>query len=411
MKTPNPEGKPLRRKTVQKQILYTFLVLLCGLLPVYAGRELYAEQDPIRYTVLLYDYSMGFCSRFLVGDILWRFRDVYTEEFLDAVGRGAVLFAYACMAVLLGYVLRKANAENRKILWVLTLFALLFPLGVYQAHVPAIGMFDGYMMLIGMAAVACIPSRRLRWLVPPLCFLGLTVHYIFLLMYIPTIFSVLLYELAKKPKKDTLGLFAASFGVSFFGSIYYAIFANRTLTVGREEMFAYMESKLPGAQLYIDYLDVYFFNQYQGLSPDGPVDYVVFNMIWVMARVGEQGIYLWISMILAGSFFLLFPLVWALCCRRATHNTEKNSENRYIKWIYRLNLILPLSALPMFLLSPDYYRFIGCLFSGALILLFYYVYDENEDVLAALRSILRFCIKQPLAIVALAFGCLLLLRA
>lgn len=387
----------MKKKALREQIGYT--VLFLSVILINSSINGFRIMGGIEQLSLLYclDYSLGFCSRFLIGSIMKLFFPVLTIRHLDILTLVINLLLDIAIAGLFAYILSKAKKENRFVAGFVIAFVLTSSYGIYQ-FMAMRGFLEVYTFIVALLCLLCLRRPYLRWAIPFLCFIGLSIHYIFLIMFIPLIFSLMLYEVAKQPDKKTIGVFASAFGVSFFSSIYYVVFANRTLKVNYEQMVAYIHQRMPTIELFDKYIIYYYFtdeiaNVSEYAAPKNVFEYLTFTFSVVKDAVLSNNdkvmLLLFLALIL---ICMLLQSVWIINYRK---HRQKQTQNTALRLVYLLNCLLPFIWLLLFILSMDYERFFGIIFCNYFMMLLYYIYDENEDLLGTLRSVVSAARKRP----------------
>lgn len=347
------------------------------------------------------DYSMGFGSRLLIGSLL----HLFYPDFLPADAAYhfviiTLIVIFVVMLVLFAYSIYKAPfTASRNGLALMMIFYLASPGSIaYLWSTEILGRFDTYLVLLILLSVLlwlCTSSYMLRCLL--ILILGslcLAIHQVFLFLYFPVLFTMLLLPLefslststynlsntqkekaaATKLTKETRRNLLSGFLVILVlvvQLLYYQF--GTSLSIGSsQELAALLTSRtdLPVMEnaLYFEY----FASFREMLSAV------------VMNEIGERIRYTVIAFLFLSPLFFYYGLflvkVWKA--------EKKDSQTTCEKAVLILMPLSLLSFLPAFLLTKDWGRWSSALLLVLLLQIILLTLTKKEASAAAFTSIL-----------------------
>jgi hypothetical protein len=388
MKTGQTVMKP---KSLLLKIKYE-LVIFAALLAQMAVGINWKQPVPVNYlTFYLLDFKVGFISRGLIGSFVDLLTNKATEKWLTGFILLTFAAVYFILALLLGKLIRSADAGMRNSLIFLTALAL-FTCFTGRVLLNNIGLMDIYWFLFALLAMVCVRNKYARWLVPLLCFMGLAAHYGFAMTFLPFIFVLLIVETVNgKYKISSIVPAVVSFLISVCSAVYFTIFANGSLNFDSDGTYKYLSAKadFPVWRYYVDaYL--YYADANSGKKL-GLSDYLA-----ILREAASQSLsatHLISTLMLLLPMIILFFLVWK--------NAFKLGKNKAEKFIFLLCMALPLPVLPSFVFSTDAPRFLGEILIVQFMTLFYLAYVKNAALLASLKKAENFFRKYPMLLILL----------
>jgi len=251
-----------------------------------------------------------------------------------------------------------------------------------------LGRFDTYWIIITLVSLLFLKKPFLRWTIPLLCGIAISVHQGYMFSYMPSLAIPLLYEIYKnKYSKINIAVFL----LSCFSAILLFI------------IFQVSPSKVPfdNALYFSDYLsnfadfkvsvvmlyNVYFANfkeSFYGYVQPLLLSYVVPACITILTY--------------SLPLILIFGVLWKNCfC---------NTGNRFLKFIFILCAFSPLIFIPIIFLLNDLDRYISAIINTQFILIFYFIYSNESSVIDSVIKIGNFFDKHfLLLIVTIIFLC------
>lgn len=245
-----------------KQILvrHKALPLLMGFIYLYLFAVV-SKWKPFGVDVFTYafhavDFSMGFCTKILPGDIYNRLVGVYDEKTMNLY----LNIVYAVFFFLLSLLLEKfLTAMPRKYQKSTAVLLFLFITGPFTlaTFVDEFGLLDFYWILLAIISLFFLQNKYLRWLIPVNIFLMVLVYYASTLCYVAGLLLLILYGAfssgEKKEKRKSLVLFGLSFGTAFAETVYFLRNEYANLKFPMETFDSIMQSRNVDNTIYYDY--------------------------------------------------------------------------------------------------------------------------------------------------------------
>ncbi len=374
--------------TKKSSLIPLFLVMLGSILlfNLLSGCDtLFTRSNPpfLLLTMQVYaaDFSVGFISRVLVGEVISWFCPTVSLTQIADISRAAVLFSFVLQAALAAVVARKAVLRKDLFILPLLLIFVFHPFTCIQ-NVVLLGILDLYNLILFLIFFFYANRKIAVFLTPVFCFLGVLIHYQFAFAFFPGFFAVQLYLAAKDEKTDIprLAGLLATLIVTAASTVYFAFFAKNSVTMTMEEFNEHLISRYSDyakTGLLTEYFDYYVFKQYNGMEYASPFGYAAYLIKYALDRFEPRTFGMFVY------FFLpiqaMLSSVWFYCARAA----------RGIKrFAFTLFLIHPLLLAVTLVISTDRYRWFSDYVMTALIMLFC-VYADEEPLLAQYRQRLQ----------------------
>lgn len=363
-------------------LIFAFFIIRYLTFPQIRSSEL-----PSSVTIFyLFTYDLGFIHRALIGSTIALFTDYLTEETLKLVISFSTIMLLALVSLMLGRVISKSdpNLKPTVILFVFFLLTAPFSHTLYvERH---LGRLDIYWLLFTLLGLACMNRPVIRWVLPLLCFAAIATHHGFLFTYMPAIAIPLLYEVYRnKYSKRSILLFATSCFVLIIFSLYFQFFLPKMNFYNADSLGIYLSGstnmKIAFDAIYADY----FASQ----------DYLK-NLIWPMAKGYALPVML-TFIALSLPLIIIFSVFWRLSIR--------NAENNFLKFVFVLCALSPLSFIPAAVFGADWERWWAAVINCQFIFIFYFIASSEKSILLALKSIGKFFTRHLLVLfLALAFS-------
>lgn len=228
--------------------------------------------DEITYVFHCVDFSMGFCSKFLPGAV-YNFFVREPSEFSATVYEILLLVLFfAAVSVLLSKVITQSTEKGTVI--GLVAFYLTGTCS-FHAFGRRLGMLDVYWVYFALAAVVFLQNRYLRWFLPVIFALMVTVHFGAVISYIPMLAILMLLEVIfakeQKEKRILTVLFFVSCAAAIVMFVYFLQFEKKNVTLSLPELNGILTSR--GSKVLSYYAILYL----DPFNPKGINDY--FNEI------------------------------------------------------------------------------------------------------------------------------------
>ncbi|MBQ9913037.1 MAG: hypothetical protein IJO73_02290 [Clostridia bacterium] len=351
----------------------------------------------------LVDFSMGFCSRFLVGAI-------YNSIFDNTSVLSVILYESILLItflLIISFYLEKLvlsiEKEHRKtILFILIFFVTgtsTLPMYVYM-----LGSFDSYWFYLSIIFIALLSRKQLYIFIVPVFITTIIIHYASIVAFIPFYLFILLYKISITEEKKERFLLWAIVVVSTVSAIlfagYFIVFDNKNLTYSMEDFIAILKSRgIVSEPIY--YLTSFYDYDYFGMLDKESFANITSPFLYALKFL-EYRIKVNFELIPFEQGFVPFLLNLPVVVFILLYLRDRNKENSTNK----IRIITTFCMCAMFFctiilsvfLSTDIVRFI----SHAYMLLFasflYIIYNEKG---AYLEYIDAYIMKFPKSIIAL----------
>ncbi len=361
----------IKQTAIYTAVFFTITVLYC----VVKGFKM--ESDSILYSLYLGDFSIGYCSRFLIGEIISWFKPEITREWLTDFLRivtftvfGGICF-YSAMSVV------KAKQESKDVILIFAGLLFVSPYAI-QVHSGIIFEFiDIFCLAAMMLCLYFCANKYIIWLVPFLLVTGIFIHDAFLTSYLAPCLGFAIYFSIKKygTQKWTWFLFALCVMLSLSSGIYTVIFARETITMSESQMLSYMAERgnctveeLKGyIETFTHYTDT---RGVSGLSHAGNI----FEVIQYMFVIGIRAL----SFARLLHFVAVLPIivltffVWI--------KAAKNADGFLRKLPYILFMLCVLPQILSIFMSNDFDRYLSVIPITQILFLFMCTKQNDENV-------------------------------
>lgn len=380
----------LRHKLLPLIIGFIYLYLFT----IVSKGQLFAV-DEITYHYHTVDFTMGFCTKILQGEIYRRLVGVYTEKAMNLY-LNVLFFVFICLlSVLLE---RFLNAMPRQYVKSSLFLLFLFITGPFTlaAFVDEFGLLDFYWILFTVVSLFFLTHKILRWLIPVILFLTILIHYSSVLCYVAGVILLILFmavrESDRKEKKQLFGLFTVSSLSSVAEVLYFVRFERENLRYPMEIFHKILLSRGTDYFRYYDFAfykseelplhmeNVLTYSDIPDFIPDGTIKDIYYQ-IAVSLRLNTFEYY-WFYYILAAFLFLLLVYVLIYAIRHTDHKGKKITEILMIALFF---------CIPLFsvFFSTDTMRWISHAFIILFGYVFYLLFYECRDVLEKLERFLK----------------------
>lgn len=354
------------------------IFILLGLQAFMNLNPYYAVGEYIELYYLV-DFSMGKTSRLLLGSIVSLFTDNPTPEWIEAFAVTVLYLVIALVSVLLGKVIRKTSDELKPQIYVLMLFFVSGPFGMFGFS-RYLGMLDIYMFIFTVLAVLCACNKYLRWLVPLFCAAGVFTHHAFAITYFPLIILVVFYLMLTQEKKGgNAGVFALASAVTVALTLYCATADVDAMNITFDEMKEIIKQRsgYDYSETGLGYIGFYFYNiapEAVGLNVEQISESSALDLFLGFAKyVQGQGISAETAipiLLMAAAAVAVFAAIW-ICCM-------KNTDSKVRRFVYFCFMAFMLFIPVCFTVAQDYVRWAqaGVLVQFGLMFLMFVKKDE-----------------------------------
>ncbi len=381
-----------------KYELFVFFVLIIqGLF----SRGLGAVKD-IFVPFYLPDYTLGFCSRMLLGSIIYIFNKTPSEAFIHKLALTVYILTIIAASFVLGRLIKKNSGKRQKIIFSIVLLFITGPF-TFVVFSLLLGMFDIYWLIFCVLSLFLLNKKYLRFFIPILCFMGIAINFGYILTFIPVVFIAMLYDLFNSEKNKIGAIFnfiitSISTGLS---SLYFVFFGKSSLKVTQTEFNNYIIGKLGPSynkeNFFFHYYDYYFFENYnnQKLEYSSPFEYITDTIKYIFSLIDDPYFYVRIFFV-----FLLISFAFVFLWFVFYKNTDKKQN----KFIIILMMLLPLIFFIMSLFSTDILRWASAVIFSEFIMILFFIYRKDNAFEKSIDNLLiKYENNKPLFIIFFCF--------
>ena len=279
-------------------LLTVFFLLLMALTTLLMGRSILYKTFPLAFPIsfpfYLIDYSVGFVSRALVGQIVAFFTDSVSVNMLLVLTRTVTILSLAVRAGLAAVTFKRAFLNRSPLICLLCVYFAVSPITVmcYQIY---LGFLDPYNMMLTVLYLFVSNKKAAYILTPLICFTGIVLHYQFILSFLPLILSVELYYICME--KQGRGLRIASLTATVLGSaaltVYLMFYSKYNTRMDADALYTYMCNKFTDFStwgLFEEYFTYYIYGDFEGMNYSNPLDFVKFLVTYSLERTSTYSL-------------------------------------------------------------------------------------------------------------------------
>lgn len=356
-------------KKVYEKTKYELCILAFLLVQFFVFRPTVDGMPLWQTLTYLGDYSHGFMPRALLGEIISWFSDTVSLGLLHTLSSVICILLSTVAALLGGLIIRKA--ENKDIVTVFITIMVTSPvfMPIFSTW---LGVTDIYLILLTFIAFIFNENRFLRYLVPVIALLCVSIHQAYLLLYMVPISIALLYDCFRNKKYVRDGILCA---VTYLSLIAFAFIIIKTRQADGfasiDEMVSFMIDKADFT-LTEEWLNSIVPNEYMT-----GVDHLTQTITSAMSVKNLLGL-----VVIFLPLFVLFTYGWLQALR--------HSEDKGEKFIFFLCLIQPLSTAPAFFLGLNWNRWFSAIITSQCILYLFMLYRKNKTLSDVMVQITEF---------------------
>lgn len=375
---------------MQKQKILTTLkysVIIFAIIVFYCIINCFTMTDMGLYSLFIGDFSIGFCSRLLLGSILSIFKDSFTKEWMTAFLRIVTFVIFLITAHYVASSIPHAKKNDRKSLTIfIALFvACPFSITIYAGDI--FGFIDVFCFAILLITLYFGSNRILIWSLPLFLAAGVFIHDAFITGYMAPCLGLMFYYVIKKHGKK-IGAsvnFVVSSVVCATTAIYSVVFANSTIKMTEAEMLKYLAKKgnctvdevsgyMEGFLFHKDTRDVSVQKEYA----DSIWDFIAHMLKLATESFTPSYLIYFISII---PIVALVFFVWI--------KAIKNSNDFMEKVPYILFILTPVPQLFSLFMSTDFTRFLATIVITQMLYLFMCIKQEDKNIAPAMEFLNR----------------------
>ncbi len=372
----------MQRKKQLSTIGYTAVLFATTVL--YCAINAFAMDDVGLYSLFLGDFSIGICSRFLIGSIISIFKDVITREWLVSFLRVFTFSVFLITAHYLGSTFTKAEKDYKiSLMFFAGLFiACPFSITVYAGDI--FGFIDVFCMLVLLMTAYFAENKILIWSLPVLMVAGVFIHDSFITGYMAPCLGIIAYTVTEKYGKKlwTSAVFIMSSLAGILTSIYSVCFSRKTLKMNADEVLSYLAKKgnttVADVSGYIE--DVVMWIDVHKAAPEGMERNAISN-IYYMVKVAVESLSLkdLLSFISIIPITALILFVWIKAIKGCPTFREKLP--------YILFMLTPVPQIISLFMSNDFTRFLSTIVITQILYLFFAARAKDNKIIDTLKSL------------------------
>ena len=344
----------MKQKKVFSVIIYT-AIIFAGML-MYCFINGFALNNIGLYSLFLGDFSIGICSRLLVGSIISIFKETITREWLTSFLRVVTVAVFLVTAHYAGSTLSASEKTNRKSLTLFTLLFVICPFSITVFAGDIFGFIDIFCMVILLMTAYFSESKIFINAVPLLTIAGVFIHDCYITGYMAPCLGILAYIVIRRQGRFLWRspVFISSAVAGFAASFYTLLFSRYTITMSAEEMLEYLAKKgnttIQDVSGYLE--DMLMLVDVRNLAPAGtertPVNSIIYMIRFAVECLGRKELLFLLSII---PLMMLIFTIWIKAMKMADGFTQKLP--------YILFMLTPVPQLISLILSVDYTRFLS----------------------------------------------------
>ena len=362
--------------------VYTALIFAAMLL--YCFISGFTLDDIGLYSLFLGDFSIGICSRLLIGSIISVFKETITREWLVSFLRVVTVVTFLITAHYAGSTLSQSEKTNRKSLTLFTLLFVICPFSITVFAGDIFGFIDIFCMIVLLMTAYFAESRILIFTMPLLFVTGIFIHDSYITGYMAPCFGILAYVIIKKYGKKLWAslIFIISALMSVATCIYSVAFSRKTVTMNENEMLGYLAAKgsttINDVSGYLE--DMLLYSDVRQVAPEDAektaLNHITYLIKYAVEGLSTRELIIFVSII---PLVVLMFFVWIKAIRKQTGFMEKVP--------YILFMLTPVPQLLSLVMSIDFTRFLSTIIITQIFYLFLCVRQHDNDVADVLRHL------------------------
>lgn len=311
------------------------------------------------YSHYIGDFSIGVCSRMMLGQILSLFKDSFTQEWITSFVEISVFVMFFFAAAFIGSVFADADKKTAKALFIFGFMLCIYPVSFNSFLNINFGFLEIFMIMLFIITAFAGESRIFGYLTPFVIFTGIMIHESFMFSFMCPILAIVAYYATAKHNKSvfTSPVFITS-AVSAVGTAAYSVFFSRmTLKMTEQQMLSYLAEKgncdisdVSGyLEAFLFYTDV---NGELGTSHANNIFEIFVHLIEI-TKGETNGIQI-TQTLAAVPFIIMIFVLWGICIKKTKGFAKKIP--------YILFMLTPIPQMvAATLISMDYARFFASL--------------------------------------------------
>jgi|GEM_PF-1983896 len=336
--------------------LTAFFLLLIWITYLLFGHRYLSADFPLTFPMgllfYLVDFSAGFISRALVGQVIALFADTLSVMQILAIARGAIVAVWIAEAALAAAAFRKSWLKGAPLICLLCVFFVFSPIAA-DAFPLFLGFLDPFNVLLAVLYLYVSDTKAAPLLTPLICVTGVILHYQFILSLLPMILSVEFYYVCrfKKGRAVRLISFIMTIAASAAVGVYLVFFSKYNLTMDADEFYDHLCGRFSDYRrwgLFKDYFTFYIYGDYEGVNYSNPADFVRFLLNHSLTRLEPRRLLCYAAALLP--FWGVLEYLWVYAFR----HSEKEKK---LPWL--VFMLQPLVFIVGVIASTDTARWAG----------------------------------------------------
>lgn len=362
------------------------------------------------------DFSMGFASKIVVGQIYNLFFDSVTQRNAMLLEILFLVVFFIIVSFLLENFIRKTDAEHRKNIFIGVILLLIGPC-TFSLITKTIGMLDTYWLFSCALFFVFLSRKKLYFLIIPLIIVTIMIHFATIFNYAPFYIIIMLYKIScceNKKERNYLWIITVVAAVAAVAlALYFMVFEQSNMVYTYEEFKDFMASRGITDTLYYDYAfyrapeanasDYEELIQYQNISGNAAKDLI--SLITMQVKLALDSIYFGNDIL---PFVLLSPIIYFVYYFRFII-FKQNKENKVKRFsLFCMSVLFFMTYFVGKITSYDNLRWIIHSYIPLILSLLYILYIEKEKAIAVFSGIIERIPKKILATYILIYGIVVL---
>ncbi|MBR5234089.1 MAG: hypothetical protein IKW03_07750 [Clostridia bacterium] len=336
------------------------------------------------YSHYIGDFSIGVCSRLMMGQVLSLFKDSFTQEWITSFIFVSIFVMFFLAAAFMGSVLAKSEKTTTKALFIVCFMLCIYPVSFNSYLNINFGFLELYMIMLFIITAFAGERRIFIYFTPVIIFTGIMLHDSFMFSFMCPILALTAYYATTVHKKTVFT--SAGFIVSAFSAVgtgvYSVFFSRMTLKMTEQQMLGYLAEKGNCDVSDVSgYLETFlYYTDVIGETGKTHVDNIfeVFLHLVEITAGETNGIQI-TQTVAALPFLVLIFAMWCYCIKNTKEFTKKIP--------YILFMLTPIPQLiAATVISMDYARFFSALIISQAFYLFVCAKQKDPCVLKLLEK-------------------------
>lgn len=323
-------------------------------------------------TSYLLTYKFGFIPQAFVGSIISLFTNYVTSRLIYTIYIISFLILISFLSFLFGGVIRKSQSDVKSATMIFVVLFLASPLSVTYLLGMNTERLDIFWVLLTLLALVFLKRPILRWTIPIVCAIAVSIHQGYMDTYMPALAILLLYEVYKnKHSKKSIAVFTFSCLSMIFLFMYFQFFPAK-LPFDNAVDFATQLSKNADFTASAIMLHVGFFAPFKEWFTEyvGPI-------------TASYALPLGVTLLTYSlPLLIIFGIIWKKCISQ--------TKNRFLKLIFILCCLAPLVFFPGAVLANDWDRYWAAVINNQFIFVFYFIYSNENVVINCIKEVGNF---------------------